>query len=329
LIVETPSRLHITLIDLNGVHGRIDGGVGLTIDDPCLQIEAESADGGISTIFSNQSQMIPGLVEDYSKKIEMATSRVIHAMNYTEGFEFRVDAAYPPHSGLGSGTQLSLAVAKLITELNGDKLNAHELAKIVGRGGTSGIGVESFENGGFIIDGGHSVSDKSSFLPSSASPASPPPIITRYSFPEDWKIILTIPDVERGVSGSKEIDAFQKHCPIKLEEVERLSHLILMKLMPAVVESDLDSFGSAINSIQDTGFKKIENKLQNAHIRRIMEELRNSGAAGVGMSSFGPTIYSVTDTNVKDVIMEAKNSIKDIGGQVIQTQARNHGAKIF
>jgi len=327
LIVETPSRLHITLIDLNGVKGRIDGGVGLTIDNPCLHIEAESSDNGINTVFSNKSRMIPGLVEDYSKKIDTAASKVVEAMNLVGGFEFKVDAAYPPHSGLGSGTQLSLAVAKLITQLNGHELHARELAKIVGRGGTSGIGVESFENGGFIIDGGHS--DKSSFLPSSASKASPPPIIARYNFPEDWKIILTIPDVERGVSGSKEIDAFQNHCPIKLEEVEKLSHLILMKLMPAVVESDLDAFGSAINIIQNTGFKKVENKLQNSQIKSIMEDLRNSGAAGVGMSSFGPTIYSVTDTNEKAVMKAAENSIKDIGGQVIQTRARNNGAKII
>ena len=329
MIIETPSRLHITLIDLNGVQGRIDGGVGLTIDNPCLHIEAESSENGINTIFSEKSRMIPGLVDDYSKKIDIAASKVIKTMNYVGGFEFSVDAAYPPHSGLGSGTQLSLAVAKLITQLNGDEINAHELAKIVGRGGTSGLGVESFENGGFIIDGGHSSCDKSSFLPSSASKASPPPIIARYNFPEDWNIILTIPDVERGVSGSKEIDAFQKHCPIKLEEVEKLSHLILMKLMPAVVESDLDAFGSAINIIQNTGFKKVENKLQNAQIKSIMADLRNSGAAGVGMSSFGPTIYSVTDTNKRAVLKAAENSIKDIGGQVIQTRARNNGAKII
>lgn len=329
MIIETPSRLHITLIDLNGVQGRIDGGVGLTIDEPCLHIEAEPSDDGINTVFSDKSQMIPGLVEDYSKKIDAAISKVFEALNVTGGFNFKVDAAYPPHSGLGSGTQLSLAVSKLITKLNGQELNSHELAKIVGRGGTSGIGVESFENGGFIIDGGHNSRDKSSFLPSSASKASPPPIIARYNFPEDWKIILTIPDVERGVSGSREIDAFQKHCPIKLEDVEKLSHLILMKLMPAVVESDLDAFGTAINTIQTTGFKNIENNLQNAQIKGIMEDLRNSGASGVGMSSFGPTIYSVTDTNVKTVVKAAENSIKDIGGQVIQTRARNYGAKII
>ena len=329
MIIRTPSRLHITLIDLNGVHGRIDGGVGLTLDDPSLHLEAEPCENGIETVFSKSSQKIPGLVEDYSKKIESAASKVISAMNYNGGFKFNLDAAYSPHSGLGSGTQLSLAVAKLITKLNGQNINAQILAKMVGRGGTSGIGVESFENGGFIVDGGHKSNEKSNFLPSSASSASPPPIIARYNFPEDWKIILTIPNVERGVSGSKEIDAFQNYCPINLRDVEKLSHLILMKLMPAVVESDLDAFGSAINNIQCTGFKKIENKLQNSRINSIMEELRNAGAAGVGMSSFGPTIYSFTDTNEKNIIKSAQNAIDDVGGEIILTSARNSGANIF
>jgi beta-ribofuranosylaminobenzene 5'-phosphate synthase len=329
LIIETPSRLHLTLIDLNGIHGRIDGGVGLTIKEPSLRIEAERIDEGIETVFSSASQKIPELVDDYSTKIENAALKVIKSMNYSGGFKFKIDTAYTPHSGLGSGTQLSLAVAKLITRMNNKQLSAFNLAKIVGRGGTSGIGVESFENGGFIIDGGHKKAEKTSFLPSSASKASPPPIIARYDFPEDWKIILTIPNVERGVSGAKEVDAFQNYCPIPLIEVEKLSHLILMKLMPAVLESDLDAFGSAINDIQSTGFKKIENKLQNSLIKETMEDIRNAGAAGVGMSSFGPTIYAVTDNNGKDVMSAARDAIKDVGGEIIKTSAMNTGAKFI
>ena len=52
-----------------------------------------------------------------------------------------------------------------------------------------------------------------------------------------------------------------------------------MKLMPAVVESDLDSFGASVNRIQDIGFKRIENKLQNPRINEIMQDLRIAGAA--------------------------------------------------
>jgi beta-ribofuranosylaminobenzene 5'-phosphate synthase len=329
LIIETPSRLHLTLIDLNGLHGRIDGGVGITIEKPGLHIEAEPINEGIESIFSKSSQNVHGLVDDYKIKIEKSAVKVMNALNISGGFKFTIDSSFPPHSGLGSGTQLSLAVAKLVSLLNNYEINTSDLAKIVGRGGTSGIGVESFENGGFIIDGGHKTIEKSGFLPSSASNASPPPIIARYNFPDDWKIILTIPNVERGVSGAKEIDAFKNYCPIPLLEVEKLSHLLLMKLMPAVVEADLDSFGSAINSIQDLGFKKVENKLQNSHIKRIMGELRSSGAAGVGMSSFGPTIYAVTDTNENDIVNAAEDALKEVNGEIIRTRASNSGANII
>ena len=208
-------------------------------------------------------------------------------------------------------------------------MTAYDLAKIVGRGGTSGIGVESFENGGFIVDGGHKTSEKPSFLPSSASNASPAPIIARYDFPLDWKIIIVVPNVERGVSGAKEVDAFQSYCPIPLKDVEQLSHLLLMKLMPSVVESDLDAFGSAVNDIQNIGFKKIENNLQNPIILDIMDILRSAGASGVGMSSFGPTIYSFTDTNEADILSAGREIIKEVGGEIIQTRAKNNGANIL
>ena len=123
MIIETPSRLHLTLIDLNGIHGRIDGGVGLTIKEPSLRIEAERIDEGIETVFSSASQKIPELVDDYSTKIENAALKVIKSMNYSDGFKFKIDTAYTPHSGLGSGTQLSLAVAKLITRMNNQATN--------------------------------------------------------------------------------------------------------------------------------------------------------------------------------------------------------------
>jgi beta-ribofuranosylaminobenzene 5'-phosphate synthase len=329
LIIETPSRLHLTLLDLNGIYGRIDGGVGITLKNPCLKIRAESVHDGVEVEFSKSCQLIQGLVEDYTVKIEKSALNIKNALEIEGNFKFRVDSAFPPHSGLGSGTQLSLAVAKLISNMNGQDLKALDLAKIVGRGGTSGIGVESFENGGFIIDGGHKCDEKQGFLPSSASCASPPPIIARYDFPEDWRIILVIPDVERGVSGAKEVNAFQTYCPIPLGEVEKLSHLMLMKLMPSVLESDLDTFGEAVNKIQNIGFKRIENKLQNPYITKIMGDLRVAGAAGVGMSSFGPTIFAVTDTNELDIVNAANDALKDVGVEIISTRAQNSGAKLL
>jgi beta-ribofuranosylaminobenzene 5'-phosphate synthase len=333
LIIKTPSRLHLTLIDLNGKYGRIDGGVGLTLKRPRLTLEAQPNAGDVQIHFSQQSTLNQEMRDDYCKKIDAVSQKITEFLHFKGeslkgGYNFKIGENFPSHSGLGSGTQLSLAVAKLILNMNDQDLPAREIAKIVGRGGTSGIGLASFDQGGFIVDSGHKTSEKDSFLPSSASKASPPPVIARYDFPEDWKIILAIPNVDRRVSGNIEVDIFQKYCPIPLPEVQELSHLLLMQMMPAVVEEDLDAFGLAVNHIQEVGFKKVELKLQNPFIKNFMDNLRSAGASGVGMSSFGPTIYAVTDTNTQEIFKTAKKQLKECGGEIIISEAQNSGAVI-
>lgn len=328
MIIETPSRLHLTLIDLNGALGRVDGGVGLTIEEPRLILEAESKDESIEIIFKEHQNLSEELMDDYRKKIENSTKKMQKFLKIDTGFRFEVKEVYPAHSGLGSGTQLSLAVGKVILNFHDQDMDAPKIAEIVGRGGTSGIGVGAFDYGGFIVDGGHKLNEKPNFLPSSASKASPPPVIARYDFPQDWDVILAIPNVPAGASGPKEVNIFQKYCPISIEEVQRLSHILLMKMMPAVVERDIDGLGFAINQIQKTGFKKIELELQDPLINEIIENMRNAGAAGVGMSSFGPTVYAITDTNTKGISKIAQSTMKEVGGKVIVTKAKNSGATI-
>ncbi len=328
MIIETPSRLHVTLIDLNGRYGRIDGGVGITTRSPSLLLEAQDGYEDIQVEFP-RSDLPQDTLDDYQEKVFSAARKMNEYLGLEGGYHFKLKEVFPSHSGLGSGTQLSLAVAKAILKMNNQDLPTPKIAEIVGRGGTSGIGVASFESGGFIVDAGHKKSIKNDFLPSSASKASPPPVIARYDFPKDWKIVLTIPHVERKVFGEGEVNIFQKYCPIPLEEVQELTHLLFMKMMPAVLEEDLDSFGESVNSIQDIGFKKIELELQNPFIKELIESLRNAGAAGVGMSSFGPMVYAVTDTNFKDILQAARDSMRDKTGEIILTTAQNEGAKIY
>lgn len=325
LIIETPSRLHLTLLDLNGSLGRIDGGVGLTLKKPSLVLEMKQNGSEVDVEFINPHNLSKNSLADYEEKIGNSTRKMMDHLHLDGGYKFIVHEDFPAHSGLGSGTQLSLAVGKLISDSIDHKMGAPQIASIVGRGGTSGIGVASFDNGGFIIDGGHHQEEKPEFLPSSASEASPPPILARYDFPEDWKVVLVIPNVTKNVSGTKEVNIFQKYCPIPLREVQQLSHLLLMKMMPAVLEKDLDSFGETVNTIQDIGFKKIENQLQNPLIGELMNFLRDAGAPGVGMSSFGPNIYAITD-RPKAIVSAAHDALGEVDGIIIETAAQNYGA---
>jgi beta-ribofuranosylaminobenzene 5'-phosphate synthase len=305
--------------------------VGITIHDPELVLRAEPSpkgNHGINIHFEDSDNLSENLIHDYSQKIKESAINTLKYFNIDDSFDFFVEKSYPAHAGLGSGTQLSLATSKLITSLNDINVETATLGQIVGRGGTSGIGVEAFNHGGFIVDGGHSKHEKSDFLPSSASSASPPPVLAHYDFPEDWNIILAIPKLDKSVSGKKEVNIFQKYCPIPLSEVQKLSHLILMKMMPAVLEKDIDSFGDALNQIQSVGFKKREMDLQNKLIGDILDSMRDAGASGAGMSSFGPTLFAVTKNKPKTVLNAAKDAMGDYEGINLVTRAKNTGAQI-
>jgi len=307
LIVKTPSRIHMTLVDMNASLGRMDGGIGLALEEPYIEIRVEKA-GKISA------------ADPLKERAEDAARKVCKDLGLTDGVKIDVLNAYSQHAGLGSGTQIGLAVGMAVCKLFERDVPLRELAKIIDRGGTSGIGVAAFQSGGFILDGGHSVKEKRDFLPSSASKAPPPPVLARYDFP-DWKIALVMPDMKRNFHGEREVDIFQKFCPIPIGQVERLSRLILMKILPSIVEEDIEEFGNGINEIQRFGFKWIEVALQTPEVRALMDACREY-SYGVGLSSFGPVIYCV----IKDE-KGLKSAVKD-RAEITVTKANNKGATI-
>ena len=273
--IETSARLHLSLIDLNGLEGRLDGGIGITLDKPSLKMECKHTNHDTIVKF-NENISIPNY-DLYESKILEATMKMKEHFNIEKNYTFKINEMYPIHHGLGLGTQLALSTAKLISSLNNIDLSGYELANIIQRGGTSGIGVHSFDKGGLIIDGGHKKSIKNDFLPSSASKVAPPPLLARYDFPKDWNIVLVTPNISQGASGNEEINIFQSYSPININEVEKICYLTLMKLMPSIVEEDIESFGDSVNKIQSMGFKKIERNLQDPKINDLLEKMRDIG----------------------------------------------------
>ena len=324
--IETSARLHLSLIDLNGNEGRIDGGIGITLNQPSIKLECVENDDKTEIIFDENMGKI-GNFDEYAQRINEACTRMNTYLQSDGTYTFTLKKAYPIHHGLGLGTQLLLSTAKLVSQLNDKELNSYQLARIVQRGGTSGIGVGSFESGGFIVDGGHKTDEKNKFLPSSASKVSPPPVLVRYDFPKDWKIILAIPGVNESVSGQHEVNIFEKYTPVKIEDVERICYLTLMKMMPSVLEEDITSFGDAINKIQQLGFKKIERDLQKDKINQTIEYMKDMGIPAVGMSSFGPTCFGITDGNVSNIKKDLKEFLGE-DGSLLVTKGKNHGSII-
>jgi beta-ribofuranosylaminobenzene 5'-phosphate synthase len=309
LKITTPSRIHITLIDMNASIGRVDGGIGITLDKPVIRISAEKSD--IVEITGS------------SEHAERMRKSAMMLLPQGAGIRISIEKDYPSHTGLGSGTQSALAAAMAVNKIYNLSMSVYELAIKAGRGGTSGIGVAAFEKGGFILDGGHKFSEKKAFLPSAASKLPPAPVLLRKDFP-DWDIMVAIPE-QKGASSKNEVNIFQKECPIPLQEVEELSHVILMQLIPALVEEDIVTFGKSINRIQEIGFKKREVKLQPVSLK-LMQVLKAQGAYCAGMSSFGPTVYAFGE-DVENLKKIAGEFLED-KGMVFITKARNEGAKV-
>ena len=237
-----------------------DGGIGLALSDPQFVLESEETnEKGFTLEFAD------GIREDSREecleKIPNAAEKIAKLCDIESGFHFKVLEAYPAHSGLGSGTQIAVCTAHLMTETAGLKFTSRELSTMVGRGGTSGIGTFAHDLGGFIVDGGHSLEEKPGFLPSSASKAKPATLIARYEFPEEWNILLAMPEVEEHMHDQQEVNVFQTYCPIPKTEVEQVSHLILMNLLPFLLEKDIVNFGWAIKELQKVGFNKLEHSL--------------------------------------------------------------------
>ena len=312
--ITSPSRLHLTLIDLNAEIGRVDGGVGITLDHPHIRIRAERSDE------------VEVIGKSHLRDRMMAS--VVSVLD-EGGVRIRIEEDMPSHVGLGSGTQAALLAAAAANELYGLGLSVRDLAIKVGRGGTSGIGVESFKSGGFIVDGGHRFSEKSSFSPSAASRADPAPVLFRHDFP-DWDIILAIPDT-KGAHDAQEVGIFKKECPIPLQEVQEVSHVILMQMLPSILEADIESFGKAVKHIQSVGFKRREVSLQSQEVKDVIDLMAQSGAHGAGMSSFGPAVYGFVDSraSAEEICRDVQRMLDEtIGGQVMVTSANNSGASI-
>lgn len=325
--VTAPCRIHLSLIDENGYTGRVDGGIGLMLDRPNVVFEATNS--------ANEFQI--ECHRYYRESIEVINekaSKVFKQYNISnKNFHFNLKRYYPSHVGLGSKTQLSLAIASSIAKLKKLDLSPKQLTKIVERGGTSGIGWNGFFKGGFIVDGGHEFGDgkeKESFLPSSASKSASPAIpIFRYEIPQDWRFVLVIPNVKKGAYGDEEVSIFQSHTPIPREEVNEVSHQILMKVIPGLLKSDLSCFGEGLRRIQNIGFKKIEINLQHDIVKSLLKFFEEDGVQAYAMSSFGPSVIGITENEdeAKKLKKKVQKKLKHIGGHIYVCKPNNCGAK--
>ena len=280
---RAPARIAIDLYDMNGDLGRIDGGIGFSLQSPQLEFSVQRS----------ASIEVHGATLDSELHAALLTAlTTVQEKTQLGGVSVEVTEAIPCHIGLGSKTATLMATCTAYGQLYGEQLNRTELASLLGRGGTSGLGVNLFDRGGFAMDGGHRRADKEGFLPSSASSGTrPPPLLAHHRMPA-WPVLIVVPDAPR-MFGDSEVAFFRDVCPVPAECVERLARVTLSLVLPAVVEDDLATFCRGITAIQESTWKRAEIGVYGDTVERLRQTLTSLGAWTAGMSSIGPAVYSL------------------------------------
>jgi beta-RFAP synthase len=199
---------------------RLFGGLGVAVERPCVVVEAEPADE---------------LSVEGSDRALAFAQRCRDALGLP-GAHLRVLETIPSHVGLGSGTKLALAVAQALASVHGRSLDAPALAAAAGRAARSAVGMWTFALGGLVVEGG--VRGEGSA-----------PLLMRHAMPDEWRIVLVVPDAEPGLSGPAEAQAFERLVP-SAERSAAIAQLVLTSLLPALVERELEEFGGALTRVQ-------------------------------------------------------------------------------
>ncbi|HET9645756.1 MAG TPA: beta-ribofuranosylaminobenzene 5'-phosphate synthase family protein, partial [Burkholderiaceae bacterium] len=231
--VHAPGRLHLGFLDPAATLGRRFGSIGLAIEGPETVVEL-SAGGDHLDRFS---------ADDASARIELPRARehlerLRQATRCLQPLQLRLRCTLPSHAGLGSGTQLALAVGRAFCTLFQLPIESVQLAALTGRGLRSGVGIAAFDSGGLLVDGGP------------RADGTPAALLARLPVPASWRVLLAIDPRMRGLSGGEERAALAELSPLPREAAAEICHEVLMRVLPGAAGNEFEPFAAGLTRIQ-------------------------------------------------------------------------------
>ncbi len=317
--VQTPCRLHFGLFAYSRDDARQFGGVGLMVRQPHIALHIRHGEG--FTAAGPASDRAAAFAQTFvGRAIEAG---LIDKPGDLPGIHIDVQDMPRSHTGLGTGTQLGMAVSRGIGELLGlQHLGVADLARLVGRGQRSAIGAHGFFHGGLIVEGGK-------FEPQNLSP-----MLVQQSFPSKWRIVLITPEKLVGINGEREVQAFAKMPPIPRDVTAEMCRLVLLGMLPAAMERDFEVFSRSLFTLQQRVGECFAQAQGGVYADPILADIvrfvREQGLEGVGQSSWGPTMYAVTrnDDDARRLRMDVQAAFGLSNEEVMITQADNKGSVV-
>lgn len=323
VVVRAPARLHLGFLDLNASIGRRFGSIGLAVSSHYTALTVRNAE---QLRVAN-----PDFSAETLKRLAKIGERFYQGpgrhLAPTARAELHIEQQIPAHAGLGSGTQMALTLGTALARLHKLDVDTTTLAQELGRGQRSGIGIATFDHGGFIVDGG--------LKPQQTVP----PLLMQQTFPADWRIVMILDPQHQGIHGHNEKQAFRELPIFPLPHAQAICHKTLMQLLPALVEKDINEFGAAITDIQaligDHFAEAQGGRYTSPLVAACLQQAQRLGHKGIAQSSWGPTgcVFVSSEQQAQKLIGQLSDFIETENPsaampQFISAQPDNRGAII-
>ena len=322
IFVRTSARLHMGFFDLNGDLGRKFGGIGLALDAPQLELIASVDKTSEPLLVTTSGKENVAIVS----KAEKIASQIMSRLEIKSHLHLHIEQHISEHAGLGSGTQLALAIGSAISHLYHLNLSTLQIAQLTGRGARSGIGIAAFNYGGVLIDGGRALT--------TTSPSKLPPLLARYDFPSAWRVLLILDSSLPGIHGEEERAAFNRLPEFSSSLAAHLCRHVLMQAMPAIAEQDLAAFGNSIQELQahvgDYFSPAQGGRYASTSVANVLQYLQHLGVVCFGQSSWGPTGFAVFESEIlaQEHLQKVRSQFSDSALSWMVCGGRNHSATI-
>jgi len=306
--VTATARLHFGFLDPSGRSARPFGSFGLSLEAPRTRLvlaRAERLD-----VSGPEGER----AERYLKQVADSAGIEAH-------YALRIEEAIPPHAGLGSGTQLALAVGSVFAALEGLELCPRELAARLGRGARSGIGIATFAQGGAVLDEGPRQGEL-------------PKLAARVPFPLAWRVLLIFDAAAQGLAGASESAAFETVPDIPAREIEALSRAVTHGALPALASGDFAAFCHHVGALQacmGAYFAPWQGgAYASPEVADALGFLREEGIVGLGQSSWGPTGFAFVEGEAQGeaLLGRLRNHFSQTALSFLLARGRNEGAKV-
>lgn len=312
--VIAPARLHFGMLAFENGRLRRFGGLGLMVQQPAVQLWCASA----------PEFQVAGPLADRVRRVACEWSR---SQSRDELPPCRVEVHNAPqhHTGLGTGTQLGLAVAAGLNALlmpDSRSVSPAELATLTRRGHRSAVGTYGFHFGGLILESGKMPGDVIGLLEN------------RVAVPSQWRFVLLRPRNHEGLSGDMEEDAFSLLKSAPAAKTQRLGHLARNVIVPAAEANRFDEFADGVYDygyLAGTCYTTIQGgAFAGPQLTELIGTIRTMGVRGVGQSSWGPTVFAILpdESGARWFTDQIRRRFSQQELSVVVTHANNSGADI-